>query len=90
MTTKIRALSLGMLASCEHKSTVEEAMRLFSAGLEDKTASVHPDLRGSVYVISAKGGGRQAWEQLKKLFTESVSRKSSLCLCYNLCCVLFS
>ena len=77
LTGQLRALLLQTAGLAGHESTVAEAQKRFKAFMDGDKKAIHPSLRGAVFKISIKHGGKEAYGAVQKeyLTTTSVDGK---------------
>lgn len=73
LTGQLRALLLQNAGLAGHEAVVAEALKLFKAFAEGDKKAVHPSLRGAVFRIAVKNGGKDAYEVLKNEFQTTSS-----------------
>lgn len=77
LTGQLRALLLQTAGLAGHQATVAEAQKQFKAYMDGDKTAIHPSLRGAVFKIAIKFGGKDAYEAVQKeyLTTTSVDGK---------------
>ncbi|QIX02058.1 hypothetical protein AMS68_007575 [Peltaster fructicola] len=73
LTGQSRALLLTNAGLVGHEAVVTEAQKRFKAFAGGDKNAIHPSLRGAVFRIAIKNGGKDAYEILKKEFSSTTS-----------------
>jgi len=78
---QLRALLLQQAGLAGHEQVVAEAQKRFKAFVEGDKKAIHPSLRGAVYRIAVKNGGKDAYEAVLHEYktTSSIDGKE-ICL----------
>jgi puromycin-sensitive aminopeptidase len=66
-TTLLRTLILGALGLYGDKATIRKAKQIF----REQQSKIHPDIRATVYYITAQSGAGREYEQLLRLYHAS-------------------
>jgi len=85
----LRSQILTQMGLCGHKATKDEAHKRFARFFIENNDTAHhlvnPNIRGVIYVIVAKTGNQQTFEQLKSLYNKADSQEERIRLLTALC-----
>lgn len=83
MDALLRSTLLRHLGDCDDEDTLREASARFAA-YENDPASVSPDIRGIVFGLAAKTGGRTAYDRMWELRRQSELQEEKVRFLYGL------
>jgi aminopeptidase N len=75
----LRPLIIGLASSSEDQNTISKALELYKLKMTDNH-HINPDLRGTIYSVVARYGGRKEFNELLDLYTKTHSGDEKLAL----------